>query len=646
MRLFLVTVGMLALAGCSRGTDSSGQGAVRVELFYATFHPGCLTVTVRDEAEASHTETQELPVESGHSDDKTVAVFRKADWSRNLRVTASAREVSCSGPEVATSSQSIEVPQTGAAVVYLDLRAQDLDGDGYVSARAPGKGTDCDDEDARVYPGAPETCDGKDSNCSGTESDATDKHGYYVDADGDGYGNALQVVRGCVPPSGAVAEAGDCHDADKTIHPGQPEPRCDGVDEDCDGMADDEFRPGTACETELGCAGTRQCSDDSTAAVCVATQSPLEWFVDQDGDGRFGTSVGLSCDTPPGAKSTKDADECNDTSRFIGGPEVCDRLDNNCAGGVDEGVCAGNGWTSRTVLDASATWEAVATHGPGSAWLAGAGGRLAHVSGSTVTNVPGCAGDWKSAWARPSDGRVFLGSVLGVLATTTTSGSACVTASASGVTSPLTGLVGFERNGVTTVYAVTSGGHVLRWDWRDGTSPAAPGVVARLAANLKAVHGAGPDTLLAVGAEDYQLGGSGSPRAFRVDTSSGQWVRESLPADVGTGYLRGVYAVDGRRAYAVGDRGLLLARENGTWRKLPTPGGSTEDLLDVVAFDPTVVLVLSSKSGEPLHLLNAQSGTWSEPYRPSGALLSLDALEPQEQWAVGAAGTLVRWGPP
>jgi hypothetical protein len=104
--------------------------------------------------------------------------------------------------------------------------------------------------------------------------------------------------------------------------------------------------------------------------------------------------------------------------------------------------------------------------------------------------------------------------------------------------------------------------------------------------------------------------------------------------------------VDERLAYAVGERGLLLVRENGTWRKLSTPGGSTEELLDVVAFDPTIVFVLSSKSGQPLHLLNAVSGTWSEPSPSTGALLSLEALGPEEQWAAGANGTLVRWGPP
>jgi len=645
MRLFLVAVGMLALAGCARGTESD-QGAVRVEIFYATFRPGCLTVTVVDEANANHTETQELAVDSRRSDDKTVAVFRKPDWSRNLRVTASAREASCTGPEVATSSQSIKVPETGATGVYLDLRAQDLDGDGFVSARAPNKGTDCDDEDARAYPGAPETCDGKDSNCSGNENDATDKRGYYVDADGDGYGNVLQVVRGCVPPPGAVLEAGDCHDADNTIHPGQPEQHCDGLDDDCDGVADEDFRLGQACEVELGCAGTRACAQDGSAAVCVATQAPSDWFVDQDGDGRAGTSVGLTCKPPQGAKSTRD--DCDgDRSRFTGGTtEVCDRLDNNCTGGVDEGVCAGNAWTSRTILDANMNWEAVAPHGPGKAWLAGADGRLAHVNGATVTNVSGCAGDWKSAWARPSDGRVFLGSTGGAIATTTTSGTACIGASAPGVTSPVTALVGFERSGVTTVYAVTTGGHVLRWEWRETTSPGAPVVVAQVAANLRDVRGLGTGSLLVVGAESYQLGQEPLPRVFRIDTGSGAWTREPLPEGLGTGFLNGVSVVDARLAYAVGERGLLLVRENGTWRKLSTPGGSTEELLDVVAFDPTVVLVLSSKSGAPLHLLNTESGTWSEPSPSTGALLSLDALGPEEQWAAGANGTLVRWGPP
>ena len=218
MRLFLVTVALWAVMGCQR-TDA-GAGAVRVELFYATFRPGCLRVTASDAADPSRTETQRLSVEA-RSGLKTVAVFRQPSWSRELQLTAYAQEGSCDGPEVATSTQTARVPEVGATVVRLDLRAADLDGDGFV-AKGSG-GTDCDDEDARVHPGAVETCDGKDSNCSGSEADATDPREYAVDADGDGY-CGFEKARGC-PPAGPPCTPGDCRDNDKRIHPGQAESR-------------------------------------------------------------------------------------------------------------------------------------------------------------------------------------------------------------------------------------------------------------------------------------------------------------------------------------------------------------------------------------------------------------------------------------
>jgi hypothetical protein len=645
MRLFLVTVGMLALAGCSRGGDA-GAGAVRVEVFYATFRPGCLTVTVLDEADPSHTETQKLTVDEGNSDTKKVAVFRKEDWGRTLRVTASARELSCAGPEVATSSQVVEVPEKGATVAYLDLRAEDIDGDGYVSAST--KGTDCDDTDATVHPGAEEKCGGKDSNCANNgDDDATDKRAYYVDADKDGYGNSLQGTIACAPPPDMVAQGGDCHDNNPTVHPGQAELLCDGQDEDCDGEADDDFQVGASCEAELGCAGTRvSCSADQKAAPCVRMEPPQEWYVDRDGDGRAGTAVGPACKAPSGAVSTRN--DCDDSSRFIGGAEVCDRLDNDCKGGVDEGtVCNSHVWTTEAVSGESAAWAVVTAYAPGKAWLAGDSGRLAHVDWKAQTRASrfSCTGDWKAAWARPRDGRVFLGGEQGVLATTTAaSGATCPSASVPGVTNTINGLVGFERNGVTTVYAVTSGGHVLRWEWPDTqTEPSAPVLMERLAANLKSVHGLGPDTLLAVGAEDYLVIGGPLPRAFRLDMASGKWTREPLPNNVGTGYLRGVSVVDGGLAYAVGDGGLVLKRENGAWSKLSSPTGS-DNLLDVVAFHPTLVFVVSTRSNSYLHRLNGTA--WSEPAHPAQPLRSLDALRPEELWASGGSGTWMRWGAP
>ncbi len=43
----------------------------------------------------------------------------------------------------------------------------DLDGDGRFDARCGGGADDCDDNDSRTYPGAPERCDWKDNNCNG-----------------------------------------------------------------------------------------------------------------------------------------------------------------------------------------------------------------------------------------------------------------------------------------------------------------------------------------------------------------------------------------------------------------------------------------------------------------------------------------------
>lgn len=71
---------------------------------------------------------------------------------------------------------------------------QDLDGDGYGSTNPPSQfdaGTDCDDQNAGVNPNASELCDGLDNDCD-TEIDELGAIGspeWYVDSDGDGYGN-------------------------------------------------------------------------------------------------------------------------------------------------------------------------------------------------------------------------------------------------------------------------------------------------------------------------------------------------------------------------------------------------------------------------------------------------------------------------
>ena len=62
---------------------------------------------------------------------------------------------------------------------------------------------------------------------------------YYLDADGDGYGNPGVSTTGAVPPFGYVGNGADCDDTRANVHPGASEVCGDGVDNDCDGQTDE-----------------------------------------------------------------------------------------------------------------------------------------------------------------------------------------------------------------------------------------------------------------------------------------------------------------------------------------------------------------------------------------------------------------------
>ena len=172
-------------------------------------------------------------------------------------------------------------------------------------------GTDCDDADPAVNPEATEVCDELgviDEDCDGLVDDADDSTEvatmttWSVDDDGDGYGDAHSARTSCVAPEGSLADATDCDDSDAAISP-ESEERCDGDDNDCDGLVDDE--------------------DPDVVGLA-------SWYVDADGDGHgvAGSSV-EACDAPSGhADST---DDCDDSSPSVNPDERED-----CASGADE----------------------------------------------------------------------------------------------------------------------------------------------------------------------------------------------------------------------------------------------------------------------------------------------------------------------
>ncbi len=104
----------------------------------------------------------------------------------------------------------------------------DLDGDHYTFNEG-----DCNDGNNTIYPGAEEICNGVDDDCDGDVDEGV-KNTYYLDNDGDRFGDAGQTTQACSAPDGYVADHTDCDDSSDAINPDASEVCGDGVDQDCD----------------------------------------------------------------------------------------------------------------------------------------------------------------------------------------------------------------------------------------------------------------------------------------------------------------------------------------------------------------------------------------------------------------------------
>ncbi len=136
-----------------------------------------------------------------------------------------------------------------------------------------------------------------------------------MDSDGDGY-----------------YENEDCDDLDASINPGAQEV-CDGVDQDCDGVIDDN------------------------------PSDPTIWYIDADADGYGSTEIAeVSCTAPRG--SAGNSEDCDDGNNLIHpyADEYCDgeggkdwdyTIDYNCDGSLPGEDADGDGWNSCEECDDS-----------------------------------------------------------------------------------------------------------------------------------------------------------------------------------------------------------------------------------------------------------------------------------------------------
>lgn len=173
---------------------------------------------------------------------------------------------------------------------------------------------DCDDHDPAVYPGAPERCDGIDSNCDNSPDPS---FLWYLDNDRDGAGDPAQSVSSCTAPLGTVGNAEDCDDSNSAFSPAAHE-LCDLRDNDCDGAIDEHL--------------------------------PAYRFRDADGDG-FGTETQIVCQDALGYVSV--LGDCNDGQAGIhpGANDLAgDGVDQDCGGSTGPEPSLGYPGSKQTTL--------------------------------------------------------------------------------------------------------------------------------------------------------------------------------------------------------------------------------------------------------------------------------------------------------
>jgi len=195
----------------------------------------------------------------------------------------------------------------------------DSDEDGYgdllndsLSCNLPigyvGDSSDCNDDDPFTYPSAEDICNTNDDNCNGLIDEDAIFVTYFADVDGDDFGDTFNDSIACFELEGYVINSEDCNDLNVEISPAASE-ICNDIDDNCDFDIDEGLTTYTLYKDEDG---------DSFGNSDIFINSCLAVFIGY----------------------VSDSTDCDDANNLIypGAIEICDYLDNDCDGFVDDNL--------------------------------------------------------------------------------------------------------------------------------------------------------------------------------------------------------------------------------------------------------------------------------------------------------------------